>query len=46
MPHVQCRMSTLGYTVDYRNSDRFREMIMSEHDKYGKIIREASIQGD
>jgi len=39
-------MSTLGYTVDYRNGDRFREMIMSEHDKYGRIIREAGIQGD
>lgn len=46
LPDVQRRMSTLGYTVDYRNGDRFREMIMSEHDKYGRIIREAGIQGD
>jgi tripartite-type tricarboxylate transporter receptor subunit TctC len=46
LPDVQRRMSVLGYTLDYRNSDQFREMILSERDKYGKIIREAGIQGD
>jgi tripartite-type tricarboxylate transporter receptor subunit TctC len=46
LPDVQRCMSVLGYTLDYRSSDQFREMIMSEHDKYGKIIREAGIEGD
>jgi tripartite-type tricarboxylate transporter receptor subunit TctC len=40
------RMSTLGLNVDFRSSDQFREMIVSEHKKYGAIIREAGIKPD
>jgi tripartite-type tricarboxylate transporter receptor subunit TctC len=45
-PDVQKRMSTLGYNIDFRNSDQFREMIVMEHHKYGTIIREAGIKAD
>jgi tripartite-type tricarboxylate transporter receptor subunit TctC len=43
---VQKRMSTLGYNIDFRDSDQFREMIVMEHHKYGTIIREAGIKPD
>jgi tripartite-type tricarboxylate transporter receptor subunit TctC len=41
---VQNRMSTLGFTVDFRKSDEFRALIARDHQKYGAIIREAGIQ--
>jgi tripartite-type tricarboxylate transporter receptor subunit TctC len=41
---IQNRMSTLGFTVEFRNSDAFRALIASDHRKYGAIIREAGIQ--
>jgi tripartite-type tricarboxylate transporter receptor subunit TctC len=40
---VQTRMSTLGFNIDFRDSERFRELIISDHQKYGTIIREAGI---
>src|SRR5262249_58392753 len=46
LPDVQKRMSKLGFNIDFRNSDQFREMIISDHQKYGTIIREAGIQPD
>jgi tripartite-type tricarboxylate transporter receptor subunit TctC len=44
LPEVQKRMSTLGLSVDFRNSEQFRELIVREHQKYGMVIREAGIQ--
>jgi tripartite-type tricarboxylate transporter receptor subunit TctC len=44
LPAVQERMTTLGFKVDFRNSGQFRELIVSEHQKYGTVIREAGIQ--
>ena len=44
LPEVQKRMSTLGLNREYRNSTEFRELIVSEHQKYGMIVREAGIQ--
>ena len=44
LPDVQRRMSTLGFNLDFRSSDEFRELILKDHQKYGAIIREAGIQ--
>jgi tripartite-type tricarboxylate transporter receptor subunit TctC len=44
LPEVQTRMSTLGFTLDFRTSDQFRDVIAGDHQKYGTIIREAGIQ--
>ena len=44
LPDVQSRMSTLGFSLDFRTSDQFRELIVRDHQKYGMIIREAGIQ--
>jgi len=39
-------MSTLGLNVEFRDSNQFREIIITDHQKYGTIIREAGIQPD
>ena len=44
LPEVQRRLSAVGLNRDYRNATQFRELIVSEHQKYGMIIREAGIQ--
>src|SRR5262245_14102404 len=44
LPEVQKRLSLVGLNSEYRNSNDFRELIVSEHQKYGAIIREAGIQ--
>jgi len=44
LPDVQRRMATVGLNLDFRNSDKFREFIVKDHQKYGTIIREAGIQ--
>jgi len=46
VPDVERRMSTLGFNIDFRNSDQFRKMIVRDHQKYGTIVREAGIQPD
>jgi tripartite-type tricarboxylate transporter receptor subunit TctC len=43
---VQNRMSTLGFSPEFRNSDQFREAIVKDNQKYGAIIREAGIKPD
>jgi tripartite-type tricarboxylate transporter receptor subunit TctC len=40
---VRTRMSTLGFTIDFRDGYTFRELIASDHQKYGTIVREAGI---
>jgi tripartite-type tricarboxylate transporter receptor subunit TctC len=45
-PEFQLRMSTLGFNVDFRSGDKFRELIVSDHHKYGLAIRGAGIQPD
>jgi tripartite-type tricarboxylate transporter receptor subunit TctC len=44
LPEVQKRLSIVGLSSNYRNAAQFRELIASEHQKYGMIIREAGIQ--
>jgi tripartite-type tricarboxylate transporter receptor subunit TctC len=46
LPDFQGRMSTLGFNLDFGNSDQFRELIVKDHQKYGAIIREAGIHPD
>jgi tripartite-type tricarboxylate transporter receptor subunit TctC len=46
LPDFQGRMSTLGFNLDFGNSDQFRELILKDHQKYGAIIREAGIHPD
>jgi tripartite-type tricarboxylate transporter receptor subunit TctC len=44
LPDIQSRMSTLGFSLDFRTGDQFHELIVRDHQKYGTIIREAGIQ--
>jgi tripartite-type tricarboxylate transporter receptor subunit TctC len=44
LPDVRARMSTLGMSVDFRNSGQFRDLIAAEYQKYGVVVREAGIQ--
>ena len=44
LPDVQQRMSTLGFNLDYLDSDRFHARIVMDHQRYGAIIREAGIR--
>src|SRR5262245_37002695 len=37
LPEVQKRLSAVGLNSDYRNATQFRELIVSEHQKYGTI---------
>jgi tripartite-type tricarboxylate transporter receptor subunit TctC len=41
---VRSRMSTLGMSVDFRDSGQFRELIAAEFQKYGAVVREAGIE--
>jgi tripartite-type tricarboxylate transporter receptor subunit TctC len=43
---VQVRMSALGFKMDFRNGDNFRELVIKDHHKYGAVIRDAAIQLD
>jgi len=36
-------MATLGFNIDFRDSDPLRELIVRHHQKYRIIIREAGI---
>jgi tripartite-type tricarboxylate transporter receptor subunit TctC len=41
---VRSRMSTLGMSVDFRDSGQFRELIAAEYQKYGAVVRQAGIE--
>jgi hypothetical protein len=43
-PDVQSRMLALGYDIDFRSADKFRELIVGDYHKYGAIARRAGIQ--
>jgi tripartite-type tricarboxylate transporter receptor subunit TctC len=43
-PDARGRMSTLGMSVDFRDSETFRDLIAREYEKYGTVVREAGIQ--
>jgi tripartite-type tricarboxylate transporter receptor subunit TctC len=42
-PDVRARMSTLGMAVNYRDANQFRDLIVGEYEKYGRVVREAGI---
>jgi tripartite-type tricarboxylate transporter receptor subunit TctC len=44
LPDLEKRMSALGMNVEFRDSDRFRELIIRDHQKYGAIVHEAGLQ--
>jgi hypothetical protein len=44
LPEVQMRLSTLGFDLDFRNSEQFGELIIKDHRRYGAIIRESGTQ--
>ena len=46
LPDVRTRMSELGMSVDFRDSNGFRDLIAKENAKYGVIMREAGIAPD
>ena len=46
LPDVWERMSTVGMSVHFRNSNQFRDLIAREYQKYGVIVHEAGIQPD
>jgi len=43
MPEVQARMATLGFGLDYRGPQAFGALVRSDHERYGKVIRDAGI---
>jgi tripartite-type tricarboxylate transporter receptor subunit TctC len=43
LSEVEQRMSPLGFRLDYRPAQEFRELIASEHQRYGDVIRAAGI---
>jgi tripartite-type tricarboxylate transporter receptor subunit TctC len=43
LPDVRARMSTLGMSVDFRDSEQFRDLIAGEYKKYGEVVRQAGI---
>ena len=44
LPDVHKRLSALGYNLDYRSGDKFREQMLGDQRKYGEVIFEAGIQ--
>jgi tripartite-type tricarboxylate transporter receptor subunit TctC len=43
LPDVQKRLSALGYDLNFADSESLRELIATDHKRYGAIIREAGI---
>ena len=44
IPEVGKHMSTLGFNLDYRPAEKFRELIGADHQRYGEVIRAAGIE--
>jgi tripartite-type tricarboxylate transporter receptor subunit TctC len=42
-PDVHKRLSALGYDIDFAGSDVLRDLIASDHARYGALIRDAGI---
>jgi tripartite-type tricarboxylate transporter receptor subunit TctC len=43
LPEVQKRLLPLGYDLDFAGSEALRDLIASDHKRYGAVIREAGI---
>jgi tripartite-type tricarboxylate transporter receptor subunit TctC len=46
LPDVRKRLSALGYDIDFAGSDALRDLIASDHKRYGAVIRDAGIAPD
>lgn len=46
LPEVQTRLSALGYNLDFRSGDKFREQMLSDQQKYGAVIRESGMRAN
>ena len=44
LPDVQKKLSPLGYDLNFVDADRFRELIATDHKRYGAVIRDAGIE--
>ena len=44
LPDVKERTAKLGFDLAYAGSDAFRKIIATDHERYGKAIRDAGIQ--
>ena len=45
-PDTQKRLSALGYDINFMGSERFRDLIATDHQRYGAVIRAAGITPD
>ena len=43
LPDVQKRTQALGFNLDYAGSEPLRDLIRADHEKFGKVVREAGI---
>ena len=43
LPDLQARLTALGYGLEFAGGDRFRDLIATDHKRYGTVIREAGI---
>jgi tripartite-type tricarboxylate transporter receptor subunit TctC len=46
MADLRAKMAPLGYELDYLDSAQFAKKIVADHDRYGKVIRDAGIKPD
>ena len=43
LPEVQKKLSPLGYELAFADGERLRRLIAADHERYGKVIRDAGI---
>jgi tripartite-type tricarboxylate transporter receptor subunit TctC len=46
LPELQTRLSALGYDLDFAGGEALRDLIASDHKRYGAVIRAAGIAPD
>jgi tripartite-type tricarboxylate transporter receptor subunit TctC len=44
MPDVRNRMAAMAQTIEFRGGDDYRAQLLSDHQKFGAIIRDAGIE--
>jgi tripartite-type tricarboxylate transporter receptor subunit TctC len=44
MPDVRNRMAAMAQTIEFRSGDDYRAQLLSDHQKFGEIIRAAGIE--
>ena len=46
MPDVRSRLTALGYNMILSSPERFRDVVLADHEKYGKLVPELGIRKD